>query len=873
MEEEKHVQESAQKIMIQPVQVPPKEEESPGFRSLDELLIAKSLDPGNLGIGEELAKIYAAEGSLSMAIDELRLLWLQHPRNDELTLKIARLYLRDQQYQRAFEFFDRTLQLSPAHRQALMEYGEILVAQKRYEESAAILERYKLLDREDLRVYTLLSESYLRVGQVSKAVDNLKQALKQDPFNHRIRLQLAQVFEREQLYAEAIKLLETIENEELTQESSQIRMSTLVDCYIGECQYEKASALLEEYTHSFPQSAGILRKKIRLGRRLDQWNEVELNHRRLLEVDPSYESYSSLADFYLERDEFEHLEKHLLAAHKLFPREADLAYRLGVLYKDDRPDESLDWIENALDLSTENTEEWHYLKGELLIRMGNHEGALQWFTSMREIFPQCDYDERVEELIERDRKYKKTYKILKRAHNALEKGIYKKALEHYRELVSLVPDNPSWMEQLGNLYSVETSYPQAMDCFDKVLKLIRKDKREAMLEKMFYLAYIYNDFERADDCASQIENTTRHEVEFELLRLRIHRHLLAEKAYPLETFEEMMVKQQNRAAGSSNPLVHITLGFSYLYLGSHLLDSDLWSSKAREVFINVLSRKDFRAFYPYAYEGLYLVYLMDNQGEELMDLLRDWVRIDGREKIRKLYLEELIRRKAWKEGLDAVKDFFQDQADSLVLREYSQRFARALWVENGKKSEEKTRHLKALQQVCAENPKDYLAYFDLGLALLYFSDEDADESTYHRVTQAMKKAQKLKGDDPVLETMMLKVVDFAGKLNRQEERLVYSKKRIFLEKAMTKFPEDENLIYEFGKLCLHHEQDRDLGCKYLFKAVTMSPDIVESNMYLGHYFFEKQDLRRAYHYYLKVIEQPVTVRVWGQILDRMQQIL
>ena len=397
--------------------------------------------------------------------------------------------------------------------------------------------------------------------------------------------------------------------------------------------------------------------------------------------------------------------------------------------------------------------------------------------------------------------------------------------------------------------------------------------RSAMLEKMFYLAYVYNDFERADDCASQIENSTQHEVEFELLRLRIHRHLLAEKAYPLSTFEDMMVKRQNEAAGSSNPLVHISMGFCYLYLGSHLLDSDLWASKSRKVFIDILERKDFRSHYPYAYEGLYMVYLMENQGAELLDLLRNWVKIDGREKVRKLYLEELYRRQAFKEGLAALRIFLRDEPNSLSLRVYSQRFAASFWKKNGAKSEDKATHLKALQLICSDNSQDYLAYFDLGMALLYFSDEQVEEATYHRITQAMKKAQKLRGDDPDLELMMLKVFDFAGRLNRQEERLVYSKKRIFLEKVMAKFPDNESLIYEFGRLCLTHAQDRDLGCKYLFKAVTMSPEIVDSNMDLGHYFFDKKDLTRAYHYYLKVIEQPVTVEVWEEILERMQQIV
>ena len=99
-------------------------------------------------------------------------------------------------------------------------------------------------------MYVLLSSAYLKKGNITKAVDNLRQALKLDPFNDVIRVQLARVFEREQLYSEAVKLLENIEPEEIADACSRERLSILVDCYIGECRYNLATQLLEEYSTS-----------------------------------------------------------------------------------------------------------------------------------------------------------------------------------------------------------------------------------------------------------------------------------------------------------------------------------------------------------------------------------------------------------------------------------------------------------------------------------------------------------------------------------------------------------------------------------------------------------------------------------------------
>jgi tetratricopeptide (TPR) repeat protein len=841
--------------------------------SMDELLIQKSLDPTNRETGTCLAGLYIASGELQLAIDELRMLWLQYPQDDSLTLEIARLYARKSEFNRAFEFYEQCLKLSPSHRNALSEYGRLLVQNQRKEGAIPVLERFKLLQPSDSQVYLLLSDAYLHNGETGRAVENLKQALKQFPDNSQVRIQLARILESQNLYEQAISLLTHLASGLESGSLARDRLSILVDCYIGESRYDLATEVLEKYRVQFAQDPSILQKLILLNTKLELWDEVEESYLKRIELEPGYEAYRSLAEFYTDREDYEKLEKHLVAGLEIFSRQPDLHSRLALLYKEDDPEKSMDSLEKAMTLSRDPIESWHYLKGELLIRLGHHPQALQWFASMKEAFPGSEYDERVEELIERDRRYKLTYRILKKANQSLEKGQYRKALSHYRELVRLVPDNPVWLEQLGNLCSVETYYAEAYECFEKATGLLKPERRPALYEKMFSLAYVYGDFERANECGEFISVGASREVDFEIQKLRNYRHLLAEKAYPLEHFEQLMMKFQRDGEKGGSPVAKLCNGFSYLYLGSHLLDSDLWGSQAKKIFNNFLGQKEFHAFFSYAYEGLYLVHLMDYDSDELLGLLKTWVRLDGRESVRSLYLEELYRRGDYSDGVQFIEDLLQSGDQPLNFRFMAQRFAFAFWKSRGGDAKERTQHLKTLQLACSNDPTDHLVYFDLGIGLYFFMGEEPDEQSYYRISQAMKKALKLSQDRVSIQIYMLKVMEYAGRLNRQEKKLTYGKKRIFLEKALAKRPDNEFLILEMGRLCLSYEQDLDLGARCLLKALAMAPELNESNLYLGNYYFEQHEFKKAYHYYLKVIERPTTMRVWSEVVERMQRMI
>ena len=57
--------------------------------------------------------------------------------------------------------------------------------------------------------------------------------------------------------------------------------------------------------------------------------------------------------------------------------------------------------------------------------------------------------------------------------------------------------------------------------------------------------------------------------------------------------KDILLTWQDKARDTQDPLVLLRSSYNYLYLGSHLLDSNMWTFRARDGFNAVLSIKNF----------------------------------------------------------------------------------------------------------------------------------------------------------------------------------------------------------------------------------------------------------------------------------------
>ena len=76
---------------------------------LETLLLHKSLQPSDLNIGTQIVAHYLRNNLVNEAVDELRIMCLHHPRNEQLTVQIARLYVQLSEWDNASRFFSKKL--------------------------------------------------------------------------------------------------------------------------------------------------------------------------------------------------------------------------------------------------------------------------------------------------------------------------------------------------------------------------------------------------------------------------------------------------------------------------------------------------------------------------------------------------------------------------------------------------------------------------------------------------------------------------------------------------------------------------------------------------------------------------------------------
>jgi tetratricopeptide (TPR) repeat protein len=499
--------------------------------ALDHLLVAKALEPEDLDVGKRLFHAYLEKGHLFKGLDELKRLHKLYPMDEQLCLELSRLLRETKSNDEAIEFYKRLLTRNPVHPEALEELGALYLKQEQPEKAIEVLDKLKLLSPKNVNVLLQLSMANLQIRQVSKARESLKQAYRLDPTRSEVRLQLARLYLGEELYEQAIQLLTPLEDEEGV---SLEKFVLLVDCYTGNCQYDKASDLLTQYQEVFDKEADFARCHIKLNQKLNLTQEVDEWYSVLNEWEPNWKNIDQYCGFLEQKKLFSKMESMLIEKSRepQYSSNPKLFYRLACLYKADSPEDALNWLQKSLDIDL--AEEPAVLKGELLVKLNQYSRAVQWFEILQDKFPDADYQQHVDELIERDKRYKATYTLMKKARTALSSRQYKRALKCYKDMVERVPDNVQWLEQLGNLFSFDVNYPEALVSFEKALHY-EKNNKEPLLQKILYLSMLYNDFDKSHDAASKLADYAGPD-DFELLqkRLIIARHLLAEKSKPVE---------------------------------------------------------------------------------------------------------------------------------------------------------------------------------------------------------------------------------------------------------------------------------------------------------------------------------------------------
>lgn len=170
----------------------------------------------------QLGLAYIQQGRYDTALDKLKKSIEQNPDNAVAQHYIAELYRRLGEYEKARTHFKQALDLTPKNSSLLNNYGVFLCDEKKYQEAYPFFD--KVLNDP---LYPAKGSVYENVGlcaqaqgDIAKAEENLKFALRLNPQSPKSLLSMAQISFDKQKYATARKYYyDYLENARQTPES------------------------------------------------------------------------------------------------------------------------------------------------------------------------------------------------------------------------------------------------------------------------------------------------------------------------------------------------------------------------------------------------------------------------------------------------------------------------------------------------------------------------------------------------------------------------------------------------------------------------------------------------------------------------------
>ena len=130
---------------------------------------------------------------LSLNLERVR----RYPRDLEAHLSLADMYMNWHRYDKAIEYYQNALQIDPNYKLAVNQLAYCYAYANDFENSLAMLEKYKALASDEPNPYDSMGEIYSILGELEKADENFQEALEHDPsfiatHNHLANLYLDQ---------------------------------------------------------------------------------------------------------------------------------------------------------------------------------------------------------------------------------------------------------------------------------------------------------------------------------------------------------------------------------------------------------------------------------------------------------------------------------------------------------------------------------------------------------------------------------------------------------------------------------------------------------------------------------------------------------
>jgi tetratricopeptide (TPR) repeat protein len=443
-------------------------------------------------------RIHQSMGQAMPAIANYEKALFLDPLNENLHLQLGRLYMDQQQWDKAGTVYNNLVLHFPSSYAGYFFLGRISTINGDKKAAKKYFEKTLALEPELVEPRFELGMIYEAEGDFEKAVRTYKEVLKENPTNVRARMAMGLNYHKQGLRKEAEKVFFALGQ---TSISDPLIARALVSDYIDIRNFEDADIIVKGMLAGAPDNTDLVYIS---GITLDGLGEKEAAIKQLIKVVPDSRFYENAAIhaalLYQELGRNQEAVASLLKAVERDPENAEFRYYLGSFYEQAEDYENAEKeLKEGLD-SNPNHPRLHFRLGVIYDKLGQKEACIEEMKMVLELDPDnanalnylgYTYADLGHQLEEAERLIKKAlaikpgdgYIIDSLAWVYYQRKEYEKALPLLQKAASLVPEDPIVKEHLGDVYRKLGMTEEAIQSYRQAIENGHEEK-ETVLEKI-----------------------------------------------------------------------------------------------------------------------------------------------------------------------------------------------------------------------------------------------------------------------------------------------------------------------------------------------------------------------------------------------------
>ena len=313
-------------------------------------------------------------------------------------LDLGNLYELQNKNNQAIETYKKYSEKHPSRLDIKLRLAKAYLRTQNFSVASAILEEVYRQDRSNKEVRFTLGLSYFFQNEnMDKAILEFSSILDEDPKDERARYFLASSYEEKKLYDKAMEEFQKIPNESDLYDDALIHMATILK---RTGKPEQAISMITEGIKASDKEPGL---------------------------------YAFLSSLYQDEKKFKEAEEITKKGLSLFPDNSDLHYRLGAVYESmNRFPESIKEMEEVLKLDPNHADAMNFIGYSYVERGINLDKAEQLIIKAHNLKPRSGYI------------------IDSLGWLYFRQDKFELAIKYLREAASLLPDDPTVLEHLGD---------------------------------------------------------------------------------------------------------------------------------------------------------------------------------------------------------------------------------------------------------------------------------------------------------------------------------------------------------------------------------------------------------------------------------------